>query len=332
MIRFFERNMTLQVVLILAVLLLLWVPSMVHPPAIVTSSETGILYELVLRWLSPAPLWAVVVAMLLVVAEGFNLNLLLSNVGLVSQKSLMPTLLYILAMSSMATTLTPIVIVNALLVPCINQLVLRGTLLTIPTNRICGTTVLIGISTMFYLPAIAIMCSYLLMAISYRLYSWKDWVVMLLGLLAPYFILVTVLFMNDMLVEEWLIWIERLGGATFRVGESTLLQALAIGFLAALFVVSLLALWSRLGEHPIVWQKNASAVMLMTVGGLIMLFYSQFFPVDMQLFAIPFAFCCTLFLTREGKGATRGKKKSYDWVYDVLWILVLISVIVCGRC
>lgn len=327
MIRLFERNMTLQVMLIVAALLVLWLPSMVHPPAMVTGSETGILYDLVYRWLSPAPLWAVIVAMLLVVAEGFHLNLLLSNVGLVSQKSLLPTLLYILAMSAMATTLTPIVIVNALLIPCINQLMLRGTLLTIPTNRICGTTVLIGISTMFYLPAVAMMASYLLMAISYRLYGWKDWVVMLLGLLAPYIILVTVLFMNDMLFEEWQIWVEKLGGAAFRVGECTVLQALANGFLAALFVVSLLALWSKLGEHPIVWQKNASAVLLMTVGGLIMLLYSQFFPVDLQLFAIPFAFCCTLFLSREGKRIVRGRK-SYDWVYDVLLVLVIISVIV----
>lgn len=319
--------MTLQVMLIVAALLVLWLPSMVHPPAMVTSRETGILYDLVYRWLGPAPLWAVIVALLLVVAEGFYLNLLLSNVGLVSQKSLLPTLLYILAMSAMATTLTPIVIVNALLIPCINQLMLRGTLLTIPTNRICGTTVLIGISTMFYLPSVAMMASYLLMAISYRLYGWKDWVVMLLGLLAPYIILVTVLFMNDMLFEEWQIWVEKLGGATFSVVECTVLQALANGFLAALFVVSLFALWGRLGEHPIVWQKNASAVLLMTVGGLIMLFYTQFFPVDLQLFAIPFAFCCTLFLSREGKRIVRGRK-SYDWVYDVLLVLVIISVIV----
>lgn len=328
MIRLFERNMTLQVVLIFAALLLLWVPSIVHPPAMGTSSETGMLYDLVYQWLSPAPLWAVVIAMLMVLMEGFFLNLLLSNVGLVSQKSLLPTLLYILAMSASATTLTPVVIVNALLIPCINQLVLRGTLLTIPTNRICGTTVLIGISTMFYLPAVAMMASYLLMAISYRLYSWKDWVVMLLGLLAPYILLVTVLFLNDTLVEEWEIWIEKLGGAALSTGESTVLHAVANGYLVLLFAVSLMALWGRIGEHPIVWQKNASAVMLFAVGGLIMLLYSQLFPVDMQLFAISFAFCCALFLSHEGRRAMRGRKKSYDWVYDVLLVLVIISVIV----
>ena len=119
--------------------------------------------------------------MLLVLIEGVLLNILLSDMGLVPQTTLLPTLLYIVFLSAPATTLTPMILVSAALIACTWQLSLKGTLLTISTSRICSATAIIGLCSLFYLPALAIIVSYLLVAISYRLYNWRDITTMMLG-------------------------------------------------------------------------------------------------------------------------------------------------------
>lgn len=327
MVNLFRKNTVVQVLLILVATLLLWGRALVHPTPM--ADGDAVLYHLLYLGLSSLPRLAVVIAVLLILAEGVWLNLLLANVGLVPQTTLLPTLLYIILMSAPAATLTPMVFVGGIMIAITHQLMLRTTLLTISTDKICSATALIGLASMFYLPSLALILSYLLVAVNYRLYSWRDWMSMLLGLAAPYIFLLTVLYLTGNLF----IWLSgtyySLGGIALHSGTAKTLASIGNIVLVLVFLVSFFALWGRLGEHTIVWQKNVTTVMLLAVGSAAMLLYSHVFPVDMRLFAVPFALCAFHLLMPEKTMSSYGRRKQRTWILDIIFIITFAAALIC---
>lgn len=328
MLKLFQGNMALQAVLIIAALALLWVPALMSPPLMECGESPAILYGLLCGWLTNAPRLAVILAMVLVLIEAIGINLLLSDAGLVSQNSLLPTLLYIIAMRAGSATLTPIVLVCGIAILCLQQLMLHGTLLTISSGKICAATALIGIATLFYTPAVALMLTYLLVAANYRLYGWKDWALMILGFLAPLLALLCILYMTDGIAAWWSTTLAALSDIGLRSDTDHPLPLLGSIILAAMLLWGLLTVNLRLTEHPVMWQKNAASVMLFTVGAFGMMLYASLLPVNMQLFALPFTFCTTrFFLDATAKSAFR--KQKHLWLYDILLIILLAATLIC---
>lgn len=327
MIDLFRKNTMVQVLLILAATLLLWGRSLVHPPAM--ADGDAVLYHLLYLGLSSLPRLAVILAVLLILVEGVWLNLLMSDIGLVPQTTLLPTLLYIILMSAPATTLTPMVFVGGIMIAITHQLMLRTTLLTISTEKICSSTALIGLASMFYLPSLALILSYLLVVINYRLYSLRDWMAMLLGLLAPYILLITILFLTDNLSVWWDGTYYSLGATAPENGSAKVLAVIGNIVIILVFLVSLFMLWGHLGEHPIVWQKNVTTVMLLSVGCAAMLAYTHVFPFDMRPFAVPFALCVLHLLMPEKVVHSYGRRKKRTWIYDIILILTFVAAFIC---
>jgi hypothetical protein len=69
--------------------------------------------------------------------------------------------------------------------------------------------------------------------------------------------------------------------------------------------------------------------MLLTVGGIIMLFYSSLMPIAHSFFAIPFALCGTHMLLPKRNMGIIGRRKQYLWIYDVLFVITFIAALVC---
>ncbi len=326
MIKLFGKNMALQVLLILVAVALFWGRALASPQPM--PEGDAILYQLLRQALEQVPLLAVIIAMLLVLAEGVLLNLVLANAALVPQTSLLPTLLYVAAASASASTLTPTLLVNAILIACLHRLMLHGTPLTIPTSRICSVTALIGLASMISLPAASFLLTYLLIAVNYRLYSWRDWAAMMLGLAAPYITLTIVLLFTGDLAEWWSRTAERLGNLGVFMGQTPTLKLVADMVLIAIMLIALFAMLSQLNEKTVIFQKNALSVILFIVGGIAVLFYTQMIPIEPALFAIPFALCGT-HLMLPARQLTIGHKKRRSWIYDTLLLATIISALLC---
>jgi len=330
MLRLFEKNTGLQAVLVTLALVLLWLPSLLAPPPMEPSTGEAPLYGL-LFGLSLPPLAAVIVAMLLVLVGGLLLNLKLATNGLVSQNTLLPTLMYIVAMSATESTLSPTLLTGVASVGVIGILLVHGTPMTLTTNKICNSRALIGITSMFYLPALALLLTYLLVTINYRLYRWRDYAAMLLGLLAPYIALWCTLFMHGTLDSYWLAVADSLSGIGLVLAPTDTLGTLANAVIVLFMAVSIFSVWAKMGKNTLLWQKNATSLMLLTMTGVLLLFYTQLFPLRLSLFAIPFAFCGAL---RFIMGAKRSKSRSSSRkfhipVFDLLFIIILIAAFLC---
>ena len=330
MLKLFHSNIIVQVALLLVAMLLLWGRQLLAPVAVEAGEHPAVLYGWLCGWLVEAPRLTVVIAMVLVLAEGVLLNLLLANVGLVSQNSLLPTLLFVIAMSAGTATLTPMVLVGGVLIACLDQLVLRGTLLTITPGKACGATLLISLASLFYQPALLMVLSYLLIAASYRLYGWKDWGVMILGLLAPYLPLVLALWFTDELNAWWQTTLASFSDFGIHLGTAETWATVGAIALAGVLLWSVMNVISRLGERPVVWQRNAATVVYLTVGAVGMLCFAPLLPFSPALFAIPFAFCTYRLLVGASETHTGfGRRKKHTWLYDILLIVILIAALLC---
>lgn len=336
MIKLFQRDMAVQAILLVATLLLLWGRALWAPAPMESGDHPAVLYGLLCQWLAPVPRLAVVIAMLLVLAEAVTLNLLLADVGLVSQNSLLPALLYTAAASAATSTLTPVLFMAAAVIASLRPLLLRGTLLTITPDKICGATLLLSTATLFYQPALLLMVSYLLIAFNYRLYSWKDWALMLLGFAIPYTLLALVLYVTDgWTLSSWQLVVggwqyPAISAANCQLPTANFQPALAASLvLAALLLWSLFDVISHIGEHPVVWQRNVTTVLLFTVGGIGMMLCHPLLPFQTALFAIPFAFCTYHLLVTHTDTHHGHRRKNILWIYDLLLILIPIAALLC---
>lgn len=331
MLKLFEKSTGIQVVVILTVTALLWVPSLAHPLPMVPPDGFGPLYKLLYN-LAISPTLSVIVAMMLVLAGGLLLNMMLASANLVSQNSLLPTLLFVVFTSASTPTLSPLLIVSVLSIAVVRMLLLHGTLLTVQPDKVFAATALISICTLFYLPSLALLAAYLLVAVSYRLYSWHEASMLILGLLAPYLPLWMVLAFNGGLGDSL-----RSMGETFitfnlnNPAPHTPLETVANGFLLVIFFISLFSLWARLGENTVVWQKNATTVMTPTAAAIVVAFYSGLFPANLQFFAIPFALCGSIMLTsrRRRRSSANQRKVLADYLNDIMFILIIIASVLC---
>ena len=324
--KLFSQSILVQVAVIVAVMALLWWGDLAAPAAM-TADGGAVLYGVVARWLAPLPLLAVILAMVLILAEGVALNLMLADHGLTPPNSMLPTLLYVVAMSAAANTLTPMILAAAMLVACTRQLLLKGPLLTISTEQACTATAFIGLASLFYLPAVMMMVGYLLVAVNYRLYSWKDWAVLFLGFLSSYVLLLTVLMFTEGIGEWWQSVVDTIDAVRLHVGEFTTLQALGNAVMLAVMVAGVVRVWRLSGERTVVWQKNAATMLSCLFGAVAMLFVTRLFTADMQPFAAAFAFCVTCLLTPPVH--TMGRKRRHEWIYVSLLILTIIAAMIC---
>ena len=328
MLRLFGQNTPVQAITLLAAMVLIWARPLAHTRPMAEAAGYAPLYTPLCSLAIP-PLAAAIAAMLLILLGGYCLNLMLAHTNLVPQNNILPMFLYCIYMSATATTLSPTLLANLLVLPIINLLLLRGSSLTISTDKIFGAAVLISIASMVYLPMLTLLVAYLLVAVNYRLYSWRDWIVLLLGLLAPYLPLWGYHFATGTLDASLAATASGLSNLDVRILSTDTLPAVANMLLVAVAAVSLVALWLRLGDNPVAWQKNAVTVMLAAVSGLAMLFYSRLFPVNLQFFAAPFSLCGTQMFLSVGRRRYRQRRQWQLWTYDILLILILLAAIVC---
>lgn len=298
MLRIFRTNVFLQIVVILIVALAMWMGSFITPPPIPMVGGGHLYYWLV--GLFP-PLVGTIVGFLLVLVEGFLFNAMLYRHKMISQSTLLPMLFYVIAMSLGSPTLTPIVLGNLMLLFALDQLMLTGTLLSLPLDKVFGSATCIALATLFC-PAMAVFFIGLVASMfNYSLYSWRDTTMLILGILAPYIIVETIFFLNDQIFyRNYLILysftdihlITR-GGWIEWVGSGLFLLTLIMG-LGAVFVNS--------QNRNINFKKNISTILLFLLSSVAYMLYTSVVPIPTQAFALPFACCCTsLFIEPKHK-------------------------------
>lgn len=321
MIKLFRRNTLLQLLLILGVGTALWLPSLLKGGVEMPYGASAPLYELLYAWLAPHPLAASLTGFLLVLVEGWLLTLLLYNNKLIPQNTLMPMLCYVLLMShGTGLTLSPMVVVNLIMMVCVGQLMVPENL-TITLSQLFSASALVALASLFYLPALLMVVPLIITFMVHSLYRWRHWVMLLLGFLAPYIIVVMVYFMNDRLYYASYLYECTLLDWSLNTALPeawTLIKQAGTLFLC---IVALLSVMALSGDRTTMQRENLTTVTIPLLGAIGMLGYSHLFPVDLQVMALPLGTLTSLyFLSRPHHHSA----KMRNFINELTFILFIV--------
>lgn len=315
MLRIFRTNVVLQIFIILIVAVLMWIGVFIHPrPTPIEGG--GQLYYWITGLLSP--LASTIIAFVLVIVEGVLLNSMLYRHKMMTQSSLMPLLFYIIAMSIGRPTLTPMLLGSLFLIIGMSQLMLTTTLLSLDLDKIFGASASIACATLFC-PAMAVFLVPLIANMfNFSLYGWRDWTMLILGILAPYIVLETYYYMVDELFYRNYLILYGLTDINWSVGGSLIDWIGSLIFLL-LFVVGFGSTVINGQNKTINFKKNLTAILLFTVGSILFTLYTHIFPIHTQAFAIPFALCTTLLFVDPKRDV---------WWQNLIFVLVIVAFVI----
>lgn len=177
-------------VLILAPLLMLgvWISAWSGEGIVVVRNPMP-LYHLLLHSMEYFPIWfPAFLGYCLTLSQAAHLNYLLNKHEVLYKNSYLPALFYILFAGLIPQFLSfhPVIIVNSILIFVIDKL-LRIYKHPSPLPLIFDSGFLIGLASLFFLPAITFFLLFAGSILILKTFSWRDWFVGLFGLLLPYF-------------------------------------------------------------------------------------------------------------------------------------------------
>ncbi|MCK9611292.1 MAG: hypothetical protein PHR81_00785 [Bacteroidales bacterium] len=158
------------------------------------------------------PLLYTIIAFLILLSESILINNLFSENNVLLKNSYLTAFLYILFMSSTpaALTLHPVLIINGLIILILHMLFgLKSKNSGIKEIFIAG--MLIGISSLFFIKSCGLLLFVWIYLIIFQIYSWREWVVSILGFITVYLYLFTYYFLTEQIndvVLEYKIWFE----------------------------------------------------------------------------------------------------------------------------
>ena len=169
MLKIFRNNVVFQIVVILVVSIVMWSKAWVNPVGDFPEGGGSLFY-----WITGlmSPRVAAIVAWLLVIGEGVLLNSIMYQHRLITQSTLLPLLLYVVAMSSGTLTLTPMMVGMLFVLLGLQCFFLMGSQVTVSIDKIFGASASIGMAILLC-PTMAVMVIPLVACMfSHSLYGW----------------------------------------------------------------------------------------------------------------------------------------------------------------
>lgn len=315
MLKIFRTDVFLQIAVILVVSVVMWVRVFINPQPMPMVGGGQLYY-----WLTGllTPLWGTIIAYVLVLLEGFLLNGILYRHKMIVQSTLLPMLFYVIAMSLGVNTLTPILLGSLMLLLAIDQLMLTTTLLSLPLDKVFAAAGSIALATLFCPPMAVFFLPLMASMFNYSLYSWRDWTMLLLGIMAPYIILETIFFLGDQMFYRNYLIIYSFTDIHLTASGSWTEWVCGILFLLVL-LMGLGAAFVNSQSRSINFKKNISTILLFLLGSTAYMLYTYVVPVPTEAFALPFACCCTsLFIEPRRK----------EFGANLFFVLIIVSFVI----
>lgn len=199
LIRIFRSAWFLQYLLLFVLAGILWGLAFIFPASFVTDGVFTTFGWLDDFSIANAPL-SMTLMLALLVGEAVLLNVVLGIHRLTDRKQLVAAAVYLVLMGSSPLMGQP----NIILVINLLMIVLLHVVLNIygqqePYSRLFDAGFLLGIASLLYFPAIFFLFFLLAALLIFQLFHWREWLIPIIGLTAPF-----------VFVAVWFFWIDQL--------------------------------------------------------------------------------------------------------------------------
>lgn len=203
LIRAARQHSPIALLLIPLLGVLLWLPGFffeyeprpqVHMP----------LYALIGEFAAEEPLVSRIVALVLVFAQAAGFNYLVQRHQLLTRRSYLPALFFVVlsACTIGLLRLHPALLANVFLLPAV-YLMLDTYRMDTAYSKIFYAGVLVSMASLVYFPALMFMFFLLACLVIMRPFIWREWVILLFGLLFPYVYAASWFFLTGASKQFW---------------------------------------------------------------------------------------------------------------------------------
>ncbi len=186
MLRYFNKGYFSRTLVLLFFAVILWVPAFLLPTETAVPENAAPLYRLLLLLTGCCIYLQLAVAFVLSMASALLLNQLAANSDLTEKTSQWGILLYVLMISALVsqTAMTPLVFVNFFMLLSLHFL-FDGTEAKDPIPAVLNASLMLGIASLFYLPAVLFILLLWVAFAVFHINQWRNFAVSVIGTSIP---------------------------------------------------------------------------------------------------------------------------------------------------
>jgi hypothetical protein len=198
LIRIFRSGYIIKIFMFLVVSLLLWLPAFLSPPQPVASTTFGIAYDFLADFFIFSDTINVLVAFVLLLLQAIVFNAVLVENPLFSKSVFLPALIYVILMSHNPANLIlhPALIANFFLIFSLKNLYSTYEKKE-ALREAFNASFWVALASLFYLPAIYMMVLIWSAFLIFRINTWREWMISIIGVSTPYLILIAFFYLTD---------------------------------------------------------------------------------------------------------------------------------------
>jgi hypothetical protein len=176
----------------------MWIPAFITPVVPIRTPADGPLYNLLLSWVLPHTLLAVAIALILVVMQAFTLFYVYQSNGFFGRSNFLAAIIILLAYSWNANYLT----LHAVLPATLFIILALNSIMKMygqpgAYQHVFIASFSIGIASLFYIPLAYLLLMIWFTLITYRISTWREYAVSIIGYILPFIYYLSWLFWND---------------------------------------------------------------------------------------------------------------------------------------
>jgi hypothetical protein len=198
LIKIFRSGYLIKIFMFLIISLLLWLPAFLSPPQPVTATTFGIAYDFLAGFINFSGTINVLVAFVLLLLQAIVFNAVLVENPLFSKSVFLPALIYVILMSHNPANLIlhPALIANFFLIFSLKNL--YNTYEKKEALREAfNASFWVALASFFYLPAIYMMVLIWSAFLIFRINTWREWLISIIGVGTPYLLLIAGFYLSD---------------------------------------------------------------------------------------------------------------------------------------
>lgn len=196
--KFFESNNPLLLIPVFIIGSFFWINAFINPPDVVNTANIAMFYKSIFHVFNKTPFLSVLFAYILVFIQAYIIFNIIQQNKLINKNSFISLLIYILLMSAINNlqTLSPVLFANLFILLSIRIIMnIYGS--DEPFHQVFMSGLLISIASLFYFPASFFLLIIFISFIIYKIFKWREWLIVIIGFALPYFFISVFLFLTD---------------------------------------------------------------------------------------------------------------------------------------
>ncbi len=255
MIKFFSTGYLSRYLFIFIFGLILWIPSLLFPTYY--NGISSFAFNQISLITTQNLFLQTIASFFFTLITAFLLNKCAIDNGLSGKMSTLIALVYLILTSSLAGDFhnNPVIWINFILVFVLNNL-MRLPYVTNTIPVIFNASFLIGVASLFYSPLVFLVLLIWISVIVHRIVTWRNFVVSLVGVVLPYFLLLTLFFtIGDLPEESYTIFETLQINTDFLMITDPLEIAIAV-ILLLIIIISSIGIANHIREKNINLRRN----------------------------------------------------------------------------